>query len=209
MFKNSATTAVLICCVFGSIGGTIIGGEPVDIKEFPYQISLHYYGGHLCAGAIIAGNYVLVAAHCTNGFTASYLSIRAGSSFRENGGQVINITSIIRHPKWNAEIQTDYDIAVLRLEHCLQMECGVQAIAVASKNHELPPGTDCIVSGWESGSNPTQLQAVHIPIISQQDCRNAYAGFQIPDRMLCAGFKQGNNDYCFGNFGVSQLSSKF
>lgn len=212
MFKNSATAAILICCVFGSIDGTIIGGEPVDIEDYPYQVSLHYYGGHICAGAIISAKYVLLAAHCTHGFTASYLSIRAGSSFRESGGQVINVTTIIRHPKWNAEIQTDYDIAVLVLEQFLEMGCGVQAIAMAPKCLELPPGTDCIVSGWESGSDgsdPIQLQAVHIPIISQQDCKNAYVGYDIPDRMICAGFKNGNNDYCFGNFEVFQLFSKF
>lgn len=49
------------------LDGRIVGGEDADISEFPHQISLQYYGSHICGGTIIASNRVVTAAHCTDG----------------------------------------------------------------------------------------------------------------------------------------------
>jgi len=42
----------------------IVGGKEVDIDDAPYQVSLEYYGWHLCGGALISAKFVLTAAHC-------------------------------------------------------------------------------------------------------------------------------------------------
>lgn len=49
------------------LDGRIIGGESVDITEFPYQISLQRNGRHRCGGAIISPDYIVTAGHCTHG----------------------------------------------------------------------------------------------------------------------------------------------
>lgn len=47
-----------------SIARRIIGGDEVEIKDAPYQVSLQYNGIHECGGVLISPEYILSAAHC-------------------------------------------------------------------------------------------------------------------------------------------------
>lgn len=50
----------------------IIGGQPIDITQAPYQVSVRLkvneaYGfgyGHICGGSVISNRVVITAAHC-------------------------------------------------------------------------------------------------------------------------------------------------
>lgn len=42
----------------------ITGGEPADIIEFPWQVSIFHQGKHLCGGSILSEWWILTAAHC-------------------------------------------------------------------------------------------------------------------------------------------------
>lgn len=46
----------------------IVGGEVTYIEEYPYQASLQYVYKHVCGAVIISENYVVTAAHCTDGY---------------------------------------------------------------------------------------------------------------------------------------------
>lgn len=199
-------TAVLICSALGSpsippkLDGRIVGGNPVDVREFPYQISLRSNGQHSCGGSIISQRYILTAAHCTNGLSASSLSIRAGSSFHQSGGQVRNVERIIQHPNYN-EATIDFDISILKLDQNLQIG---ESIQIPLLNLLTPvPGSISTVSGWgllwENGPLPDQLQAVKVPIVSRQNCESAYGQARITSRMICAGYLGvGGKDACQG-----------
>lgn len=43
--------------------------------------------------------------------------------------------------------------------------------------------------------NPYNLQCADVPLLSTQECENAYPG-QITSTMLCAGFPEGGKDAC-------------
>lgn len=43
--------------------------------------------------------------------------------------------------------------------------------------------------------NPFNLQCVEVPILSDNDCENSYAG-KITERMVCAGYLEGGKDAC-------------
>lgn len=44
----------------------MIGGQDVDIENYPYQVSLQYLSTHICGASVISEKYIFTAAHCTN-----------------------------------------------------------------------------------------------------------------------------------------------
>ncbi|XP_019876792.1 trypsin-7-like [Aethina tumida] len=185
------------------IDGRIIGGEDADIADYPYQISLQYYGSHICGGSIIGSKWVVTAGHCTDGFSASALSIRAGSSIRGSGGQVINVSKVHHNPQYDS-YKIDYDISVLELASDITV-ANASPVALPEPNAEIVVGSTAVITGWgttsEGGSLPSQLQLVQVPTVSLETCRAAYGASAITDRMLCAGLTQGGKDACQGDSG--------
>ncbi|KAJ3659654.1 hypothetical protein Zmor_011331 [Zophobas morio] len=185
--------------------GRIIGGSSISIDEVPWQVSLQYYSSHICGGSIISANWVVTAAHCTDGSSASQLSIRAGTSNRGSGGQVVNVARIYQNPNYNDRL-IDYNISVLQLSSALTLNSDVAAVGLPSASTSWPAGTTSLVTGWGSTSEgssslPSSLQGVTVEIISQSACSAVYGYGSITDRMLCAGVSGGGKDACLGDSG--------
>ncbi|XP_055383601.1 trypsin delta-like [Condylostylus longicornis] len=207
---------ILIACLVGALSATafppglvpmldgrIVGGRPVDIAEYPHQISMQYYGSHRCGGSIIGdGKTILTAAHCVEGVSAKNLQVRVGSSFHNEGGQLIQVTEIRKHEKYNSWT-IDYDVAIMKLAE--QVKTGAKAQIISLNRAAMKGGELAKISGWgatrEGGSIPKQLQAVDIEIVSQSVCRQQYGSSRITDRMLCGGVNGGGKDSCQGDSG--------
>nr|XP_022900615.1 trypsin-7-like [Onthophagus taurus] len=184
--------------------GRIVGGNDANIEDFPYQLSLQYYGSHICGASILSSKFAVTAAHCTDGSSASMLSIRAGSSIRGSGGVVVNVKAIHQNPQYDSSA-IDYDISVLELASDLSFGSGIAAVGLPSLNQALPVGEKSVVSGWgtltEGGSSPSQLQSVEVTVVSNSACASAYGSGSITDRMMCAGETSGGKDACQGDSG--------
>lgn len=122
------------------------------------------------------------------------MTIRAGSTQSSSGGQVVNVDSILQHPKYDAR-STDYDVSVLRLASSLTMGSPIEIATT-----EPAVGADATVTGWgltmEDGSSSENLMSVTVPIVSRTDCEEAYKDENITERMICAGFLEGGKDSC-------------
>ncbi|KAL2825253.1 trypsin-like cysteine/serine peptidase domain-containing protein [Aspergillus pseudoustus] len=183
----------------------IVGGDEASIEDYPYQIQLLSDGSLICGGSIISNQYVVTAGHCTEGASASSLSIRAGSSSSSGGGTVVPVSSIAHHPDYDAAT-TDNDISILTLSKDLTFGSGIQAVKLPTSSALPAAGTIATATGWgalqEGGDVSETLQYVEVPIVNKSECARDYQGFgNITASMLCAGAPEGGKDACQGDSG--------
>uniref|UniRef100_A0A673MR54 Peptidase S1 domain-containing protein n=1 Tax=Sinocyclocheilus rhinocerous TaxID=307959 RepID=A0A673MR54_9TELE len=50
----------------------IIGGSTSQIGQWPWQVSLHYSGSHVCGGSLVSPDFVVSAAHCFQGLVFTH-----------------------------------------------------------------------------------------------------------------------------------------
>lgn len=194
-------------------GGKIVGGLPITIQDASYQISLQTRNFHICGGSVISENFVLTAAHCTSGQSASSLTIRAGSDLYRSGGVVVRVEKILQHEKFDYS-KIDFDFSLLKLAAPLNFSDLIQPIALPSQDEIVEDDSLCIVTGWGNTQNSQEsrdkLRAAYVPSVNQAECDAAYRNFGgITDRMICAGYKSGGKDACQGLLLERRLLRRF
>ena len=68
--------------------GEIVGGQDAP-SPIPWQVSVQSWSSHFCGATILDESTLLCAAHCFPSSSTSGKTIRAGSTQRSSGGQVI------------------------------------------------------------------------------------------------------------------------
>ena len=97
------------------------------------------------------------------------------------------------------------DIALIYLEKPVDVNDNVDVICLANKG-DVQPTSVCAVAGWGSVSHlhhsSSPLLSNKVPIVSRQICNrpSSYGGL-VKEGMICAGFKKGGKDSCYGDGG--------
>jgi secreted trypsin-like serine protease len=190
----------------------IVGGETAPAGKWPFQVALldahggSNYNAQFCGGTLVGPLYVVTAAHCVHGETASDILVLTGTQSLASGGSRHKVAAIKKHPKYNNRT-TDYDIAVIKLKTPAAGIKYATMIAASQESSLADAGTRGYVTGWGdrsdgNGSYPKTLQQVVVPIVSRSDCNdaNSYDG-AITARMICAGYRKGGRDSCSGDSG--------
>jgi len=177
----------------------IVGGYECEKHSQPHQVSLNS-GYHFCGGSLVNENWVVSAAHCYK----SRVQVRLGEhhiEVDEGTEQWISSSRVIRHPNYSS-YNINNDIMLIKLSKPATLNQYVQAVALPTSC--APAGTMCLVSGWGNTQSyyddSDKLQCLDLPILSFDDCDNAYPGM-ITDAMFCAGFLEGGKDSCQGDSG--------
>lgn len=208
---NSVIILSILHSTFASplvkLDGRIVGGNMIGISKTPYIVSIQNFYGHLCGGSLIADDWVLSAAHCFQGYGATF-KVRAGSSLWNLGGQLIDVTTVIKHSGYNTISQAN-DIALLKLSNKVKLSESVKIISLATKQ-DLLQGSRAYLAGWgytneTSSIIPKILHGVEVSVISQEACRKQYTGYPIFDSNVCA-FALGK-DSCQGDSGGPMVTN--
>ncbi|KAJ6001142.1 trypsin-like cysteine/serine peptidase domain-containing protein [Penicillium waksmanii] len=98
----------------------IVGGNDASAASAPFAVAIISSGwfgdSYHCAGSLIGPKSVLTTAGCVDGFSATSLKARIGSLEHAAGGQLQQVTKIIKHPNYNTNTH-DHDYAVLHLTY--------------------------------------------------------------------------------------------
>ncbi|ADV67899.1 secreted peptidase [Deinococcus maricopensis DSM 21211] len=192
--------------VYGTVSA--YGSRPYQVAVLPSTRPNSAY----CGGTLIGSNWVMTAAHCVYGASASSRIVRAGVYTLSNSteGQKLNVAQIYVHPNYRSSADS-YDIALLRLSSAVTTSAAKPA-ALPSNSVESVLDVDgkyAVVSGWgitESGSASDKLREVSIPISpTSGDCGSR------PGNTICGKYASGK-DSCNGDSGgplAQTYNSKF
>ncbi|XP_041983199.1 transmembrane protease serine 9-like [Aricia agestis] len=195
----------------------IVGGKPTTIDKYPSIVQVDYLGvwtgvwGQSCAASILTSRYVLSAAHCFHGifYDPSYRRIRAGSTYRNTGGVIVNVVKEYNHPSYGS-LGYDGDICVVSLAQQLVYTPVVQQVAIPPQGTRLIENLPVVHAGWgavsQGGPASPELLDVTIITVDNKLCAERYLTLPNPgtvtENMICAGILDvGGKDACQGDSG--------
>merc|ERR1712142_109104 len=198
----------------------IVGGQVTEVNEYPWQAGIVSKRGKSvwCGGTLISDLWIMTAAHCTKGESASGIQVLLGEHNYNDNSETetlrMNIASIIDHPDYNHQT-TNYDFSLLKM---------TQAVDFAAYPHIRPaclPADDsndynnfvATVTGWgttsSGGSTSSKLREVDVEVLTNDECKNdyGYSRSDVTSQMLCANVNGGGKDACQGDSGGPLVTS--
>ncbi|XP_016058925.1 PREDICTED: serine protease 38 [Miniopterus natalensis] len=198
-----------VACGQRHMPGKIAGGMDAPEKKWPWQVSLHYAGFHICGGSIIDEYWVLSAAHCfsKDNHTEAF-DVYVGLVHLKIAGshtQWFEVNKIVMHHTYEAYHPVGGDIALVQLKSRIVFSDSVLPICLATPDMNLQNLT-CWATGWglisPKGYSSDHLQEVQVPLIPVILCQLLYGhpSYILPD-MICAGDIGDMKTVCEGDSG--------
>ncbi|XP_061823747.1 chymotrypsin-like protease CTRL-1 [Nerophis lumbriciformis] len=184
-------------CGMAASNTRIVGGVNASAGSWPWQVSVHYIGSHICGGTVISRDWVLSAAHCiiSAGVVPWKLYFGRLTQSGLNPNEVSRtVAQVIVHPDYNNST-FENDIALFRLSSPITYTNYIQPVCMASNTSQFHSATKCWGTGWgRLGSDQPNvgydmLQEVEIPVVGNKQCACNYnlVPHSITSNMLCAG----------------------
>ncbi|XP_049644197.1 neutrophil elastase-like [Suncus etruscus] len=227
MTPSSAFVALLLTTLLAgpALASEIVGGRPARPHAWPFMVSLQQRGGHFCGATLIAPNFVMSAAHCTNGMNIQGIQVVLGAhdlSQREPTRQVFRVQRIFENGYDPTTLQND--IVIIQLNGSAALNSNVGLAQLPAQNQGPRNGTRCLAMGWgRLGTNrptPSVLQELDVNVVTS-GCRRTNVCTLVPRRragicfgdsggpLLCNGVIQGIDSFIRGGCGSGLYPDSF
>ena len=190
----------------------ILGGVQAAPGAWPWIAALlsaddpSVFYAQFCSGVLIDQSWVLTAAHCVQGMSATKIQVAVGAyDLTKFTGSRTPVKSIRIHPQFSSTSLYN-DIALVELG----VPSAIQPIALFSGESvdKTPPsllGKLVTVLGWGLADSSTSwyypeiLRQVSLPVVADSTCDAIYT-YPISPAQFCAGYYEGK-DACEGDSG--------
>jgi len=190
----------------------VVGGDPIPIEQAPWQAVVYVEADNrLCGGAIVDASWIVTAAHCVVGFSASQVDAHVGiTELRQRTPEnAVDVSEVIVHPSWDAN-RFRNDIALLKLAAPINLDGTRRPIwvPVGLDAAQWPAaGTPASISGWGAtvfdGPASDVLRGAALQILGGPgdiECGRYGGDFDVAVE-ICAGLPDASVDTCQGDSG--------
>jgi len=131
----------------------IVGGEESQEGRWPWQVAIFFssHGGRQgCGGTLIHQQWVITAAHCTEGEYENGISVGLGE-FDHTSPQAhtrrVDVAQIFDHGGYNSST-LENDISLLKLSTRVDYSDFIRRACLPRQGESVPEGTACWTTGW-------------------------------------------------------------
>lgn len=142
-----------------TVSAPILGGTPTTQGQFPSVVALSA-GGGLCTATLITPDWVLTAAHCIQGVSATSVRVMFGTiDINKSTGVMRGAAQVIPHPMFSINALGKHDIGLIKLAAPVT---DVTPIPVNLVKEKAPVGIHVTMVGFgttaSGGTGPTGVQ---------------------------------------------------
>lgn len=129
------------------------------------------------------------------------MTVFAGTTTLNSGGTAYSVSRIVSHPEYNSQT-IENDISLIRTATSIEFGDLVSSIPIASG--DVGAGFQAVLSGWGttylSGPLPNNLQFLNLLTVSNAQCAEAHAPYDVFDSNICT-LTQAGEGACHGDSG--------
>ncbi|XP_037933239.1 serine protease 3-like [Teleopsis dalmanni] len=187
----------------------IINGNDAAVGQIPFQVGLSLSDtlqNKWCGGSIISTNWILTAAHCTDGTV--YAIIYLGATDRTKPEKVLYVTNAnyIQHEDYQPAPYVMNDISLIKIPTIIYTK-NIQKVAIPkiSTSYSSYAGNIATASGWgiikdNTNVQPLNLQYIRLKVITNSLCNETYHSNLVHKGSLCTATPQATTT-CDGDSG--------